>query len=70
MCSIIAVCCGFWEYNTGSKFRIYLPKGTVYKGRQWCKLGVTSGQKPDRRRAEIEMGSIRVFKKSNRTEKS
>jgi len=26
MCLIIAVCCGFWEYNTGSKFRIYLPK--------------------------------------------
>jgi phospholipid-translocating ATPase len=23
---ILAISCGFWEYNTGSKFRIYLPK--------------------------------------------
>lgn len=24
----MAVCCGFWEYHTGSKFRIYLPAET------------------------------------------
>ncbi|CAF0853814.1 unnamed protein product [Adineta steineri] len=24
-CSILAICNGFWEYNSGSKFRIYLP---------------------------------------------
>jgi phospholipid-translocating ATPase len=23
---ILAICCGFWEYNVGSKFRIYLPE--------------------------------------------
>jgi phospholipid-translocating ATPase len=24
----MSICCGFWEYNTGSKFRIYLPPET------------------------------------------
>jgi phospholipid-translocating ATPase len=24
----MSICCGFWEYNTGTKFRIYLPSET------------------------------------------
>lgn len=24
MCLIMAICCGFWEYRFGSKFRVYL----------------------------------------------
>jgi phospholipid-translocating ATPase len=24
----MSICCGFWEHNTGSKFRIYLPPET------------------------------------------
>ncbi|CAF3393486.1 unnamed protein product [Rotaria socialis] len=47
MCSIMAICCGFWEYNVGSKFRVYLSWDSIISS--------------DLRTGALQMGALVFF---------